>query len=86
MELSPNYEFYPGERGGFLDVDESSCSGCGKCRDFCARGVWEKSGATFKPARQELCVECGACWNVCPAGAVAFGEPEGGTGVIFSFG
>ena len=32
------------------------------------------------------CAECGACWNVCAADAVDFGEPRGGTGVRFLYG
>jgi MinD superfamily P-loop ATPase len=86
VELKPKFEYYPGERGVFLGVDEGSCTSCGKCRDFCARGVWVEAGGVFRPERQELCAECGACWNACPAGAISLGEPKGGTGVVFSFG
>jgi ferredoxin-like protein FixX len=35
---------------------------------------------------EERCAECGACWNVCEADAVVFGEPKGGTGVRFAYG
>ncbi|RPJ06484.1 MAG: hypothetical protein EHM28_10000 [Spirochaetaceae bacterium] len=72
--------------GGFLRVNETACTGCGKCRDFCACGVWEKAGEIYKPVRQDLCAECGACWNICPAEAVELDEPSGGTGVVFTFG
>lgn len=86
MKLESRLNYYPGDRGVLLSVDETACTGCGKCRDFCVRGVWVRRGNVFRPERQELCAECGACWNICPAEAVGFGEPRGGTGVRFSFG
>jgi NAD-dependent dihydropyrimidine dehydrogenase PreA subunit len=83
-ELKMNY--YPGDRSEFLGVDEALCIRCGKCRDFCARGVWKEVGNTFRPVHTDRCAECGACWNICPVDAVKFGEPCGGTGVFFIFG
>jgi NAD-dependent dihydropyrimidine dehydrogenase PreA subunit len=75
-----------GDTGEFLGVDEAVCTGCGACARFCAREVWQRDGAVFRPVRPDRCAECGACWNVCPCGAVRFGEPRGGTGVRFTHG
>ena len=86
MKLEMKVARYPGETGNFLRVDADSCTGCGDCARFCARGVWQRNGHGYRPAKPELCVECGACWNACAAEAVHFGEPRGGTGVRFTFG
>ncbi|HEY9595526.1 MAG TPA: ferredoxin family protein [Spirochaetia bacterium] len=86
MKLEMKVQRYPGETGEFLRVDESRCTGCGACARFCTRGVWQKNGASYRPVDIERCVECGACWNACPADAVIFDEPRGGTGVRFLFG
>ncbi len=86
MKLEEKLEYYSGDRGDFLGVDAGRCTACGACRAFCARGVWERAENVFRPMRRERCVECGACWNACPAGAVVFGEPRGGTGVVFTYG
>jgi MinD superfamily P-loop ATPase len=85
MKGGMRLQYYPGDPGEFISVDASKCNGCGECARFCARGVWRKDGNVFRPAAG-LCAECGACWNVCPADAVIFGEPRGGTGVRFTFG
>jgi MinD superfamily P-loop ATPase len=86
MKLDMKVGYYPGDPGEFLGVDEARCNGCGACARFCARGVWQKAGAVYRPLRRELCAECGACWNCCPSEAAQFGEPRGGTGVRFSYG
>ena len=86
MKLAVKVAYYPGETGQFITVDAAKCTGCGLCAQFCARGVWEKNGTTYRPARLSNCAECGACWNACGAEAVLFGEPRGGTGVRFTFG
>jgi NAD-dependent dihydropyrimidine dehydrogenase PreA subunit len=86
MKLEVEVDYYPGDTGEFLAVDEEKCTACGRCALFCARGVWERDGAVYRPVRPRNCVECGACWNVCRDEAVLFGEPRGGTGVRFSFG
>jgi ferredoxin-like protein FixX len=48
--------------------------------------VWLKAGEIYRPEKLARCAECGACWNVCAADAVDFGEPRGGTGVRFNYG
>ncbi len=86
MKLVVDVDRYPGETGEFLRVVAEKCTGCGLCAQFCTRGVWERQGSVYRPARMADCAECGACWNVCAPDAVVFGEPRGGTGVRFSFG
>ena len=86
MKLETKVGYYPGERGEFLSVVEEHCTACGRCALYCARNVWERVGAVYRPVRVEDCVECGACWNVCRDDAVVFGEPRGGTGVRFAYG
>lgn len=86
MKLEMKVIYAPGDTGAFLRVDESKCNGCGACARFCARGVWLREGAVYRPLGLKLCAECGACWNACVQDAVIFTEPRGGTGIRFSFG
>ncbi len=86
MKLEMKVGYFPGDTGQFIGVDEKKCNGCGLCAKFCARGVWVKDGAVFRPTKLMLCAECGACWNACAEDAVIFGEPRGGTGVRFTHG
>jgi NAD-dependent dihydropyrimidine dehydrogenase PreA subunit len=86
MKLEMVVARYPGDTGEFLGVDQDRCTACGDCARFCVRGVWERNNGGFRPVHPERCAECGACWNVCPAEAVIFGEPRGGTGVRFTHG
>ena len=86
MKLEMVVARYPGDTGEFLGVDPARCNACGACARFCVRGVWERNGRGYHPARPERCAECGACWNACSVGAVLFGEPRGGTGVRFTHG
>ncbi len=86
MKLEMKVEYYPGETGEFIKVDEEKCTACGDCARYCTRAVWDKAGDIYRPLRLADCVECGACWNVCPADAVLFSEPKGGSGVRFTYG
>lgn len=86
MKLQMKVDYYPGDRGEFIKVDEKKCTGCGDCAKFCARDVWQKHGEIYRPSKLELCAECGACWNICVNNAVVMEEPKGGTGVCFYFG
>ena len=86
MKLEMNVGYFPGETGEFIRVDEKKCTACGECARFCTRGVWQRDGSVFRPLKLKQCAECGACWNICPAEAVIFDEPRGGTGVRFTHG
>ncbi len=86
MKVETKVGYYPGDTGEFIRVDESKCTGCGECAKFCTRGVWQPYGNIYRPLKLKVCVECGACWNVCEYGAVIFEEPKGGTGVRFTYG
>jgi NAD-dependent dihydropyrimidine dehydrogenase PreA subunit len=86
MKLEMKVDYYPGDTGEFIKVDPSRCTGCGECARFCVRGVWEADGFIFRPSKLKLCVECGACWNVCRFDAIIMSEPAGGTGVRFTYG
>ncbi len=86
MPADVTFHYYEGERGEFIQVIEERCIGCGQCAKFCTTGVWEKIDKIYKPIHLKKCAECGACWNVCDADAIIFGEPRGGTGVKFTHG
>ena len=74
--------------GDFISYDEEKCDGCGLCALVCSVNLWSvKNGkAKLAPKYQELCMECGACWDICEAEAVDFSYPAGGTGVIIEYG
>lgn len=86
MKVEMKVDYYPGDTGNFVRVDEEKCTGCGECAKFCTRDVWEADDGIYRPMHLKQCVECGACWNVCDFDAVIFEEPKGGTGVRFSYG
>ena len=86
MKVEMKVDYYPGDTGEFVRVDEEKCTGCGECAKFCTREVWEADGAIYRPVNLKRCCECGACWNVCSDNAVIFEEPKGGTGIRFSYG
>ena len=69
-------------------IDPLLCNGCGLCAMVCSFKLWSvKEGkARLAPRYQELCLECGACWDICEAEAIDFSYPPGGTGVVIEFG
>jgi ferredoxin len=72
----------------FLSVDESKCEGCGDCVVVCPVFIWsvDAGKAVLPDDYRERCLECGACWQVCPREAIAFDFPESGTGIIVFYG
>jgi MinD superfamily P-loop ATPase len=86
MKINMKFDYYSGDTGKFIRVDEAKCTGCGDCAKFCTREVWVPDKAIYRPLNLKNCVECGACWNVCEYDAVIFEEPKGGTGVRFHYG
>ena len=69
-----------------IQIDESRCTGCGRCVDFCPFEVLElaeTSGAENRmiasPVRQERCSMCDTCVGQCPAAAIRIVETEAET-------
>lgn len=64
---------------GFV-IDESVCSGCGRCATACRFDAITRvrPGRAFRII-PELCERCGACMDVCPAAAVGTFGKEAGT-------
>jgi len=52
-----------------LEIDESKCVGCGKCREVCERHLPEIIGDTARNTSPE-CNRCPFCSNSCPQGAI----------------
>jgi|GEM_PF-475645 ferredoxin len=74
--------------GDFIRYDREKCNGCGLCAMVCSFNLWTvKAGRAKLAARyQELCLECGACWEICEQEAIDFSYPRGGTGVVIEYG
>jgi len=74
--------------GDFIRYDESKCNGCGLCAMVCSFNLWtvKEGKARLAPRYQELCVECAACWEICPEEAIDFSYPAGGTGLVIEHG
>lgn len=56
------------------NVDETQCSGCGRCEEICtfsAPKVSRKNGVVVSQVNETLCKGCGACAVVCPTGAMS---------------
>lgn len=58
-----------------LEIDESKCIGCGKCKEACPMGLPEIMG---KKARNisPLCMRCPLCEDACPKGAIKLSGKE----------
>jgi hypothetical protein len=52
-----------------LEIDESKCTGCGKCREVCAMHLPEIIGDKAKNISPK-CIRCPFCRNNCPTGAI----------------
>ena len=49
-----------------IRIDASRCTACGKCADFCPRGVLEKVDKAIKVRNVLACTLCRDCVDVCP--------------------
>jgi len=75
-----------GESGAFIQVDTEKCTGCGRCLMVCLAGCFEVIEKKARVRSLEWCMECSACWYICPENAVDFSWPRGGTGFHTRFG
>jgi len=46
------------------------CTGCGRCIEVCARGVFVLQNGKAVPEDRDSCIECGACALNCRFGAI----------------
>lgn len=51
-------------------LDDTRCTGCGRCVAACPMRCLERFGAVVWLPRPLDCVRCGACELVCPTAAV----------------
>ena len=79
FEEFPGVEWVEGA-GEFIKVVEGRCSGCAHCVRVCLGSCYEISGKVARIKSLENCMECAACWYVCPEDAVEFNWPPGGKG------
>lgn len=69
-----------------IKVDRATCTGCGCCLIICGGDVFEMRDGKACAAHVTDCLECGNCEIACPAGAITFEVPPGGTGIIYECG
>ena len=50
-------------------TDSSKCNGCGDCVDACSQQAITIHN-DLAVINQELCIQCGTCAEICPAGAI----------------
>lgn len=74
--------------GDFISLDKTKCNNCDRCLIICIMNLWRKNeGKVYLvDDYQSKCLECGACFQVCDAGAIEFNYPRGGTGIIIQKG
>ncbi|MHA1799344.1 MAG: 4Fe-4S binding protein [Candidatus Helarchaeota archaeon] len=74
-----------GEQGDFIQVVPENCTACKKCLIVCPVNLWYMDGtkANVRDNYKDICLECGACWQICEFNAIKWKYPNGGTGVIF---
>jgi ferredoxin len=53
-----------------LKLDDSKCTGCGRCEEVCPRAVLRPNNGKVTIADMDACIECGACSRNCPFEAV----------------
>jgi NAD-dependent dihydropyrimidine dehydrogenase PreA subunit len=59
-----------------INIDEESCSGCGKCMIACAEGAIEIVKGKARVVNEVYCDGLGACIGECPEGALAIEERD----------
>jgi len=79
FDMIPGVEWVetPGE---FIRVQAEKCTGCGHCLKVCLGSCFQMRNNQARIKSLDTCMECGACWYVCEAGAIFFSWPKGGTG------
>ncbi len=53
-----------------LKLEDSKCTGCGRCADVCPHGVLVMDNGKATISDRDACIECGACSLNCAFEAV----------------
>ncbi len=69
-----------GVTGDFVRVIDEKCDGCACCVRVCLGECFEIHDKKARVRSLARCMECAACWYVCPKEAIIFNWPQGGTG------
>ncbi len=48
-----------------LHLDDSKCTGCGRCTEVCPHGAFALNNGKVTIADRDACMECGACSRNC---------------------
>ena len=48
-----------------LHLDDTKCTGCGRCTEVCPHGVFALSNGKVTITDRDACMECGACSRNC---------------------
>lgn len=54
-----------------LHLDDSKCTGCGRCTEVCPHSVFVLSNGKVTIIDRDACMECGACSRNCAFGALS---------------
>ena len=54
-----------------LVLEEEKCVGCSLCAEVCPHAVFEMKQNRASIVDLNACMECGACVNNCPSGAIS---------------
>ena len=67
-----------------LRISHEKCGGCGMCLEVCPHDVFRLEGRKAAISDPDACMECGACVNNCPAGALSVNRGVGCAAAIIS--
>jgi len=76
-----NTEIKENIRETVFTVDETLCTGCGKCLEACGMKVLEIQDGRCVMVKSLLCLECGMCLRACPEDAIRI-EGLDETGIV----
>lgn len=65
------------ETGNIIHIDESLCTGCGRCIIACAQGAIAIVDGKARLTEANVCDGLGACIGQCPSGALTLVKREG---------